>query len=397
MTKKLLSVVLVTGLVCAQQLRAQDQEIDERAIREAEMAQVFKSGMAGIVDGMNRGSFDRYVMAIDQDDLFDRIFGLRLISQRLKRDWREQQEERFPEFIAGLYSNESKDGLKATLLNVESSGDRGRAVVRFDMTFFRVNYVEYELRLDHRDRLIIVDWIDYFWGHRFTEFAGLMLVSAHPLENAVRKLFDHRNVSQAELFEMTELLKTSRDLNYQRYMQIFDRLDDKVKRQRVALKVGIDITRIRMKRREQRKVLEAIAQYHPDDPLFTLALLDYYLPTQQYALAEAGLERLQDKLGIDDAMMNARLSSIALVTNRVGEAEALALKSVQQETGLELAWWSLLRAKAAMEEYDEAVRVLDRLERDFGHELGPDTLNRDADFRKLVRSAEYQSWIEAKS
>ena len=394
---KLHTFLLLTALALPLVGAAQDEEIDPREIREAEMAQVFKSGMAGIVDDMNRGSFHRYVMAIDQDDLFERIFGLRLISQRLKRDWREQQEQRFPDFIAGLYANESEDGMKATLLNVESRGNRGRAIVRFDMTFFRVNYVEYELRLDDKDRLIIVDWIDYLWGHRFTEYAGLMLVSAHPLESAVRKLFDYPNVSQAELFEMTELLKTSRDLNYQRYMQIFDRLDEKVKRQWVALKVGIDVTRIRMKRREQRRILEAIAKYHPDDALFSLALLDYYLPTQQYALAEEGLKRLQDKLSIDDAMMNARLSSIALVMKRPDEADVLALKAVDQEPTLELGWWSVLRAKAAMGQYDEAVRALDKLERDFGHELGPDKLNREADLRGLVRSAEYQSWIAAKS
>lgn len=373
------------------------QSIDPRELREAAMQQAFRSGMSGIVADMNRGSFERYAAAIDQNNMFERIFGLRLISQRLKRDWREQQEQRFTDFIAGIYYNEAKDGMKATLINVESRGNRGRAVVRFDMTFFRVNYVEYDLVLGAGDRLYILDWTDYYWGHRFTEFAGLSLVGAHPLEPAVRKLFDFQNVSQTQLFHATELLKAGRDLNWQRYMQIFDQLDEKTKRQKFVLNIGLDTMRLRMKRKEQRKILEKIDEHHADDPLFFLALLDYYLPEQRYEDAYNNLNRLQAELGIDDAMMNARLSSIALVMKNVADAEALAQKAVEQEADLELGWWSLLRVKATQQRYDESLPILDKLEQDFGHELGPDTLNKDPDFRRLVRSAEYQSWIADKA
>ena len=367
-----------------------------REIREAEMQQAFKIGMAAIVDEMNRGSFEGYAAAIDQDDMFERIFGLRLINQRLKRDWRTQQEARFTDFIAGVYFNEAKDGMKASLINVESRGDRGRAIVRFDMTFFRVNYVEYDLRLDEDDRLIIVDWVDYYWGHQFTERAGLSLVAAHPRESAVRKLVDFQNVSQPQLFQLTELLKASRDMNWQRFIEIFNLLDDRLARQIVVLNLGLDVMRIRMKRREQRKMLEGIAEHHADNPYFTLALLDYYLPSQQYELAYTGLVRLQGILGIDDAMMNARLSSIALVMNNVVEAESLAQKAVDQESGLELGWWSLLRVKATLGKFEESVGILDKLEKDFGHELGPETLSQDPDFRSLARSAEYQAWLAGK-
>ncbi|MDX1508352.1 MAG: hypothetical protein R3358_08735, partial [Woeseiaceae bacterium] len=242
MNKLLIPVLLL--LVVPVAAPAQDETIDPREIREAEMHQAFRSGMAGIVADMNRGSFERYAAAIDQNDLFERIFGLRLISQRLKRAWREQQEQRFTDFIAGIYYNEAKDGMKATLVNVESRGNQGRAIVRFDMTFFRVNYVEYELRLAAGDRLVIVDWIDYYWGHRFTEYAGLSLVAAHPLEPAVRKLFDFPNPTQTQMFYVTELLKAGRDLNWQRYMQIFEQLDDKTRKQRFVLNIGLDTMRI---------------------------------------------------------------------------------------------------------------------------------------------------------
>ena len=395
---KLLTIALLSLLAHPAAYAQQESEetIDPREIREAAIQQAFRSGMAGIVADMNRGSFNRYAMAIDQNDLFDRIFGLRLISQRLKRDWREQQEQRFTDFIAGIYYNEAKDGMKATLINVESRGDRGRAIVRFDMTFFRVNYVEYELRLAPGNRLVIVDWIDYYWGHRFTEFAGLSLVGAHPLEPAVRKLFDYQNVTQTQLFHATELLKAGRDLNWERYMQIFDQLDAKTQRQRFVLSIGLDTMRIRMKRREQRKVLEAIDQHHVDDPLFFLALLDLYLPTERFEDAYNNLNQLQAELGIDDAMMNARLSSIALIMDNITDAEALAQKAVEQEGDLELGWWSLLRVKVMKQDYEDSLPILDKLEQDFGHSLGPDTLNKDPDFRRLVRSAEYQGWLQAK-
>ena len=149
------------------------------------------------------------VAAIDQDDFVDRIFGLRLIDQRVKKNFRESLENQFNSMVSMTFAA-SKDNMEATLLGVESRGTRGRAVVRFDLPDFQFAYHEYDLLLDDKSRVVVVDWIDYLQGERFTDGMGLTLIMAAPGKPAVRKLIDFQSVRESDLFQFTELLKAAR-------------------------------------------------------------------------------------------------------------------------------------------------------------------------------------------
>ena len=49
---------------------------------------------------------------------------------------------------------------------------------------------EYELRLDGKGRVVIVDWVDFVEGEKFSDGVGVMLISLSPGQPAVRKLLD---------------------------------------------------------------------------------------------------------------------------------------------------------------------------------------------------------------
>lgn len=361
---------------------------------EAERAQAFRDGFGEIIAELNRGSFDRFVNAIDRSAMLDRIFGLRLIDQKMKRDFREQMNDpiRFAGFISSSYQEEMKDGIKAKLLVVESRGDRGRAVVRFDMPYFQANYIEYDLKLHDGNRLEILDWTDYGWGHVFSDRMGLAMVQAQPNPNAARKLVDFPSVQQSQVFQLMEVLKATRDRKFDRLFEIIDTLDPEMRRQRVVWKLSLDATRQARKRRDQRNALVAIDEYYPNDVLFALPLLDYYFPDRQFQKAYDALVRVRDKLRIDDALTNARLSAALLVMNDIDEANAMADKAVGQEPDLELGSWSQFRARIAAGRFADALEPASRLTTQFGHQLDADTLSKDPSMRDFVRSAEYQRW-----
>ncbi|HNP35914.1 MAG TPA: hypothetical protein PKK10_08675 [Woeseiaceae bacterium] len=374
-----------------------DTAPDDREAEELRLQQLFMDDMADVVADLNKGSFDRLVRAIDADALLEKIFGLRLIDQRMKRDFRDRvkEPEQFAAFIQSQYAAEAEDGIKAHLLVVESRGDRGRAVVRFDMPRFQANYIEYDLRLSKGDQLEVLDWTDYLWGHRFSEHIGLSMVQAQPSESAARKLVNYPNVQQAEVFQLIEVLKATRDRNLARYFQIVDTMNVNLKRQRVIWKLGLDAARIARKRRDQRKVLVAIADYYPKDVLFALPLLDYYFPDRQYQNAYDALVRVRDHLRVNDGVSNARLSSASLVLENIAEANRYAELAVRGEPELELGWWSLLRARIAAGDFSAAIPALDKLRSTFGHELGPEDLAKDPSMKEFVRSPEYLAWIAA--
>lgn len=373
-----------------------DSSVDERELEEARLQQIFADGMASVVTDMNAGSLGRLVQAIDRDDMLERILHLRLIDGRLQRDFREDMQDNFQRFIESIYQLEFKDGIDAKLLLVDSRGDRGRAVVRFDMPHFQVSYIEYELRLDGRERLVVVDWKNFLQGYRFSDRVGLSLIQAQPNRNAVRKLIDFPSVRELQVFQVMEVLKAARDYDFDRFFEIFDALDDSLKRQRAVLLAGLDATRTARKRRQQRRILVEIARFHPQDELFALSLLDYYFPARQYDKALEVLTRTRDRLGIDDGITRARLSSARLVMGDVTDAVELADAAVTLEPDLELGWWAVLRARVAAGDFDAAVPALDRLERDFGHTLDPEALSKDPGLARFVGSQAYGDWYAAR-
>lgn len=388
---KTIMLILSTAAVTMSTLSFADEAEDEEIARQ----ESFQAGMQDIVAGLNGGSADRFVAAINQNEFIERVFGLRLIDQRVKKSFRESMEFQFDAMISATFAN-SKDSMKATLLGVESRGDRGRAVVRFDLADFQFSYHEYELRLDDNNNLVIVDWIDFLQGETYSDGMGMSLIMASPSKPAVRKLIDFKNVKESDLFQFTELLKAARDRQAERYIEIINGLDDRLAGQRVVVLTSVQLTKKIKSRRMMRTALTYMAKYYPEEPLFSLMLLDYYFPSRRYEEAFQALQRLHDRLDVEDAAMEARLSAAALVMGNAQDADAYADRSLELETGLELGWWSALRSRAARSDFPRAVESLKVLESEFGYELTPESLNRDPGLSALLASDEYKGWLAAR-
>jgi len=393
---KLPGLVLTAALLANAAVAETDPEREAAVARENAQREAMQSGMQSIVDGINSGSFELLAEAIDPDDMLERIFGLRLIDQRLKKQYRENFAERLESTVEQTVGQRQNQSVKARLLKFASRGNQGKAVVRYELENFQFSYHEYELTLDERDRLRVVDWTDFYWGQRFSEGVGQSLVIAAPGKPAVRKLVDVRSLSESQLFQVTEALKAIRDFQVARYLEIVGGMSEELKNQRVIVVGGVHMTKQARARRQLRTTLTALAEQYGDDPLYSNLLLDYYFPTRRYEQAKGALERLNRRLEVDDAAHEARMSSTALVMRDVEAAAEHAEKALELEDGLELAWWSALRARVAVENYPAAVEALERLENGFGHELEPDALAKDRSLARFLSSPEYAAWLEAR-
>ncbi len=366
-------------------------ELEDAETAELTRQEAFRSGFEKIVNDMNNGSFDSFVKATDRRDMVDRIFGLRLIDQKIKKQFNERLEYSYDDVITSAFAV-PEGGIKATLLGIESRGDRGRAVVRFDEPKFKFRYHEYDLRLDNKTRVVIVDWTDFLSGMRFSERMGRSMVMAAPSAPNMRKLLDFQNVKDSELFMFGELLKAARDRRLDRYLEVRDGLQERFQRQRVVIESSVQIARQVRKRRQMVAALKIMAEHFPDEPLYSLMLLDYYFPSRMYEDAFLALRRLADRLEVEDAAMEARLSAAALVMGNAQDAAAYADEALRLEPALELGWWSALNARAAASDYSRSVEALEKLQGDFGYELGPEALQKNPAYAQLLQSAEYKAW-----
>jgi tetratricopeptide (TPR) repeat protein len=369
--------------------------LEEAEILEQQRQEIFQTQMPLIVESLNLGSFDLFIDSIDRNDFLDRIYGLRLINQRLKREFNERMEFQFEGLIKDGF-RDSEGAIDAVLLGVESRGDRGRALVRYNLPALQFSYHEYDLALDKKDRVVILDWIDYLQGDRFTDAVGKQLVMAAPSEAAVRKLIDIQNVQAADLFQLRELLKAARDRQTRRYSEVYAGLDPVLRKQRVVVLQNVLLSKAVGNRRYLREALVEMAQHFPEEPLYSLMLLDYYVPTGKYDEAITGLQRTYAEFGFDDAAMEARLSAITLAKGNAEDAAAYAERAILFEPDLELGWWSALSARVAAQDFAGAVEALQRLEEQHGHTLRAEQLQGDKSFAPLLASDAFKSWAASR-
>ena len=86
-----LIISLFFTMLCA---AAFADEAEDAAQAEARKQEAFRAGVVSIVNDLNFGVFDSFVGAINQADMLDRIYGLRLIDQRIKKQFEEVSKDR---------------------------------------------------------------------------------------------------------------------------------------------------------------------------------------------------------------------------------------------------------------------------------------------------------------
>jgi tetratricopeptide (TPR) repeat protein len=327
--------------------------------------------------------------------MLERIFGLRLIDQKVKQGFRERFDNNLVNILQSAFAG-TQGNIRAAWLGFGSKGDRGKAIVRYDLPDYQFSYHEYELRLDDDGRVVILDWIDFLQGEKFSDAVGNQLVAANPGKPAVRKLLDFQGPTEQQVFKMTELLKASRDRQVDRYFEILGGMNEQLRSQRIVVLTSVQLCKATGNRRKLREALIDVDRYFPEEPLYSLMLLDYYFPSRKYEQAMQALLRLQSRLGVQDSAMAARLSAASLVLGNAEDALSHADQAVTIEPSLELGWWSALRARAAMQQHDRAVEALDELDRTFGYTLGPEAFESDPSMSDLLLSDEYEAWYDSR-
>ncbi len=344
-----------------------------------------------IVQGLNDDSFDKFRRAIVQKDMLARIFADRLIETEVKKSITKTFSTSFQQMFTSSFPKSKKEIL-GTLIEFQFQGNEGRAIVRYASSGYRYSYHVYELGLGSKGRLVILDWIDYYDSGRFSDNVGEALVMAMPSKPASRKLLTNKSLSDGDIFQVAELFKAVRDNKPDRFFQIYDGLNEALLREKVIVRASFNLALIARDKARTRNAVRVLVETYPNDPLFSLRLVEYYISTRQYQEAIDALVVLQDSLGLKDGATESLKASAALAMGNTGDAEQYAVQATVVEPSLELSWWSLLRARTRAENYGGATEALTRLEDEFGHTLDPEQLRRDPFLKVLADKQEYLDW-----
>ncbi len=350
-----------------------------------------RSDFESVVQGLNDNSFDRFHRAIASKNMLARIFGSRMIEPEVKKAFTSNFSASIEQMFASSFPK-SKTDILGALIDFQFKGSEGRAVVRYASSGYRYSYHVYELGLDSKGRMVILDWIDYYQGNRFSDEAGEALVMAMPSKPATRNMLANKKLGEGEIFQAGELFKAVRDKKPERFFQIYDGMDEILLNETVIIRLNLNMSLMVRDGKRIENAVRMLVEKEPDESLHSLRLVEYYIPKRQYENAIDALVRLQDGIGVRDGATESLKASAALAMGNTEDAEQYALQATVVEPSLELSWWSLLRATTRAENYSGATQALARLEDDFGHTLDPEKLKRDRFLKVLADKQEYLDW-----
>lgn len=359
---------------------------------EAEMREQFEA----VIDGLNQNTFSEFQRAVNENALVDRIFGTRVIDAEARNQFAAGFSDSLQQLFVSSFPRARSDAeaggeIIGTIIAFQFRDGQGRAIVRYEGRGYRFSYHSYELTRS-RNRLVIVDWFDYYNSSWFSEDVGNTLVRAMPSQASVRAIMKTPNPSDGQVFQVGELLKAVRDQNPRRYFQIYDGLEEVLRKEPHVVVLNFQHCLALGDSGRLDQAVESLVAAFPDDAMFSLGLSGYYIRRNLFEEAIIELDRFESAIGMKDGVSEAFKATSAMALGDFERAQAFAVSATEVEPGLELSWWTLLRATTAAQDYAAATVAMTQLEDRFGHLLIPQKLRRDRFLKTLVDQQEYKDW-----
>ncbi len=346
-----------------------------------------------ILDAFNTQSFEKLEPALDKTDLINRVVAVRPINSQLREIFNTQFQSIADAGFRDSLHNAKPDS-SGELVDFEFENGVGRGVIRVRLPRHEFAFLVFDLRHDRRSKLKIVDWFDSRRGQTLTTSINELLSTIQPTKAETRVLLALPSPSDLELFQATELLKAARDSQAARFFEIYDGFDDEFKRHPLIAKLAMRFVARGEDPDRFVNSLNIFVDVLGDNDNYGSLISDYFLRIQAFDRAFESLETFHEGFEVQEGAIPARLSALGLAAGKAEEAEKYAVEATTEEPALELAWWSLLRARAGAGDFEGSIPVLSHLEDNFGYRLDAAKLKRDPyrAFNGLAASQAFTDW-----
>ena len=346
-----------------------------------------------VLNAINNNSFEQIKDSIDKADLTNRVINIR----PLEEDTRIWFNANFWEVIEPKFRGlmpEQNEMKKMELVDFRFENRKGSAVLRYRRPNYSYFYQRIELRQNSRSQLKIVDVQRFNLRQSLVGEVGEYLVTRMPSRMATRNLLTKQDPTDEDVFQFTELLKAYRDRETDRFFQIYDQMDASLKGDLLLAKFAVLTAYYGKDEKRMIGIFPEFFDMFKDDPKYSLAIAETFLILGQYEKAYASMLEFRRRYKIKEGAIPSRLSALALALGRIEDAEKHALEATRDEPTLELAWWSLLRARSSAGDYSAAIEALTSLEDNFDQRLDASKLRRDkfGGFTGLAASQEFKDW-----
>lgn len=376
-----LAVWMIAGILCSMSGPgiAQDNE---------KMREQFEDVLAGV----NQGSFEPIKTAIEKGAFLDRVMRKYMLETEVKNAF----DENFWEIVEGIAMSSmpnAKQKANGEIVKFEFADGNGQAVVRFKLPGYVFSYQVWNLQ-QRRGRLRVLDWFNSNQGRSVVDAIAEELLVMMPNNGATRRLIRDKNPTNQQLFQTTELLKAARDRQVSRFFEIYDGLSEPIRNDELVAMFALQLAYGANDRGRFIRTFNVFVDVFGANPDFGEGISNSQLLMGQIEAGYQSLLKFHDSMQFGEGALPSKLSALALALGNNEKAIEHAEHATRNEPTLALAWWSLLRARASIDDFSGSIVAMERLEDDFGQQLDAAQLMRDpyGAFEKLAESPAFVEW-----
>lgn len=352
-----------------------------------------KAFAAALLKALESGDLSAYGRLFDYDTMLERAVGdiadapqsKKGFIRGVKKDLTD--ETGMPSMLHALI----KEGGSIRLLRIHEQDGQKRALIRLLPAKGGAMYFDYLLAKAFGN-VRAVDIFVYTSGEMLsaTIRQSFLPLAVEESKSLIQRLMGEEGEFMKNFDKIMQMKNAILAKEYQKAWKSYEAMPAELRKNKTILTFALQASQ-NVGATEYQNVLDTYKASHPDDPCLDLMLIDYYFIKKEYDEAAASAIRVDKKLG-GDAHMKTICARMLLAQDKDDEARKIAQEAIDLEGDFLPAYKILLGLSFKTKDFDESVRILDRLSEKFGNRYR--NLTKTPENAEFLASPQYREWKE---
>lgn len=295
-----------------------------------------------------------------------------------------------PQGLLGMISNEVKNGAGFKYMRTFKDAEGTRIKFRLLPASGGVNFYDFLMR-DNKGKVQAIDIKFASSGEDFSQTMRRFFVPAVAEANksVLQKLTGKESALMKSLGQIQEMATAIQANEPAKAADLAAKLPKEVRNEKFCILMELRAAQMLGNEEAHQEVIERFRGLYPNDSAIDLLSMDYFAMKENFAEALACAQRFQKAMG-EEAFMTTLIADLQWQNGQVKEARATIEKAIKLEPDFVSARWTKVTIADAQKDYTSVNKTLKELVTDFGAELDPEAMKKEAFYEEFVKTPEFK-------
>lgn len=347
--------------------------------------------MRGFISDLNNHDITAFKKRLDLDAFVNRVYSGGVLDTKYKHRYKQGMVDGMDNASKLLVTLMPAHGY-AKLIRIKKGNTFDKALVRFDLGdngySFRDLYIDKSTKKIQR----IIDWYDYTYGQKFSDYNRQFLALGSPDVSVITKILNITRNRKKDVDGLLQLIKTLETKNKEQALKIYMGFDSSFRKIRSVILMSYSIASRIGSSELYRITLSDLGKYHGNEASLNFVLIDHYIFEKQYDKALSAINKFMKEIGGNDAALLGLKANIHVVKEDCRTAIKVSKIALDTENNFEEPHWTLLDCYVSEKQYNNAVKVMNKIENTFNMVFNVDILKEDPSYLAFMETETFKKW-----